>query len=465
MNTRQTAALQLRRDIKGIDRKVPVLNRRRSRYVYLDNAASTPPLKPVLNQMDEFWNWYSGVHRGTGYKSLISSRIYDESHEIIARFVGADLERDTVVLVKNTTEAINKLSFRLQLQPQDIVAVTAMEHHSNELPWRARAQVRYIQVDKDGLLVPDHLEQLFRKYPSRIKLVAVCGASNVTGHINPVHRLARIAHSHGCPILVDGAQLIPHRRFDMKPHSHGDHIDFLAFSGHKVFAPFGAGVLIGPRSAFASGVPDYQGGGTVKLVTSNRIWWADPPDKDEAGVPNVGGAFGLAATLKYLNRLGMDQLGGYEEELTDYALEKLRATRGVKIYGERPRVGVISFNLSDLQHALVGAVMCFEAGIGLRTACFCAQRYVRHLLGLTENDVDPALYESNRLDKIPGMVRISLAPYNTREEIDILVKWLKILNENKYEFRRRYKFSPQFGGYWPVGLDENAYFNLAGVSL
>ena len=209
MNTRQTAALQLRRDIKGIDRKVPVLNQRRSRYVYLDNAASTPPLKPVLNQMDEFWNWYSGVHRGTGYKSLISSRIYDESHEIIARFVGADLERDTVVLVKNTTEAINKLSFRLQLQPQDIVAVTAMEHHSNELPWRARAQVRYIQVDKDGLLVPDHLEQLFRKYPSRIKLVAVCGASNVTGHINPVHRLARIAHSHGCPILVDGAQLIP----------------------------------------------------------------------------------------------------------------------------------------------------------------------------------------------------------------------------------------------------------------
>lgn len=200
-------------------------------------------------------------------------------------------------------------------------------------------------------------------------------------------------------------------------------------------------------------------------MTSNRIWWADPPDKDEAGVPNVGGAFGLAATLKYLNRLGMDQLGGYEEELTDYALEKLRATRGVKIYGERPRVGVISFNLSDLPHALVGAVMCFEAGIGLRTACFCAQRYVRHLLGLTENDVDPALYESNRLDKIPGMVRISLAPYNTREEIDILVKWLKILNENKYEFRRRYKFSPQFGGYWPVGLDENAYFNLAGVSL
>ncbi|NLN88042.1 MAG: aminotransferase class V-fold PLP-dependent enzyme, partial [Syntrophomonadaceae bacterium] len=162
----------------------------------------------------------------------------------------------------------------------------------------------------------------------------------------------------------------------------------------------------------------------------------------------------MAAPLKYLDRLGMDDLGVYEEELTKYSLEKLRSIRGLKVYGAQPRVGVITFNLGDLPHALVGAVMCFEAGIGLRTACFCAQGYVRHLLGLTEKDVDPALYESNRLDKIPGMVRISLAPYNTREEIDVLVKWLKILNENKYEFRRRYSFSPQFGGYWPMGVDE-----------
>ncbi|MEQ8200969.1 MAG: aminotransferase class V-fold PLP-dependent enzyme [Syntrophomonadaceae bacterium] len=465
MNTRPTAALKLRRDIKGIDRKVPVLNGRKSRYIYLDNAASTPPLQTVLNQIDEYWNWYSGVHRGTGYKSLISSKLYDECHATIARFVGADPDHDTVVLVKNTTDAINKLSYRLQLQPQDIVAITAMEHHSNELPWRARAQVRYIRVDENGLLDPDHLEHLFRQFRSRIKLVAVCGASNVTGHINDVHRLARIAHTHGCPILVDGAQLIPHRHFDMKPHSHSDHIDFLAFSSHKIFAPFGIGVLIGPRQTFAAGVPDYQGGGTVKLVTRDRIWWAEPPDKDEAGVPNVGGAFGLAATLKHLDRLGMYDLASYEEDLADYALEQLRAIRGLKIYGAKPRVGVIAFNLADLPHALVGAVMCFEAGIGLRTGCFCAQGYLRHLLGLSENDVDPGLYASNRLDKIPGMVRISLAPYNTREEIDILIKWLKILRDNKLEFRRRYRFSPQLGGYWPIGLDEESYFSLAAISL
>ncbi len=466
MNTMPMPALKLRRDIKGINQKVPLLGGRNSRYVYLDNAASTPPLQTTLRRLDEYWNWYSGVHRGTGYKSLVSSHIYDECHDIIARFVGADPNRDTVILVKNTTDAINKLSYRMQLQSRDIVAVTAMEHHSNELPWRARAQVRYIPVDENGLLQLDQLEHLFRQYPNRIKLVAVCGASNVTGHINDVHRLARIAHSFGCPILVDGAQLIPHRQFDMKPHSHGDHIDYLAFSGHKIFAPFGTGALIGPKRVFEAGTPDYPGGGTVKLVTSDRIWWADPPDKDEAGVPNVGGAYGLAVTLKQLESLGTHELAHHEEKLTDYALEQLRRIRGLKVYGGGPRVGVVTFNLSGLPHALVGAVMCFEAGIGLRTGCFCAQGYVRHMLGLSEGDIDPRYYQSGDVGKIPGMVRISLAPYNTYEEVDLLVKWLKTIRDNKHEFRRRYQYLPDQGGYWPVGLDQKSYGRLPpGLSI
>jgi selenocysteine lyase/cysteine desulfurase len=459
MFTNKPAAMKLRHDIKGIDKKVPVKGNKSRKYTFFDNAASTPPLIPILKEIDDYLSWYSGVHRGTGYKSLISSKIYDDCHEIIGKFVGADLSTDTLVLVKNTTEAINKLAYRLQLKSHDIVLITAMEHHSNELPWRSRAQIRYIDVDKDGILDLNSVEYLFKRYHPQVKLLAVCGASNVTGHVNDVHSLARISHAYGCKIMVDGAQLVPHQRFNMKTHSDSDHIDFLAFSGHKIYAPFGSGVLIGPRETFMSGPPEYQGGGTVKLVHKNEVFWADPPDRDEAGSPNVLGAYGLARTLKYLDKLGMDDLAKHEEELTAYTLAKLRDLNSLTVYGSQPRVGVISFNLKDLHHALVGAILCYEAGIGLRTGCFCAQNYVRHLLGVKENNQHLEHYERNEMDKIPGMVRISLAPYNTRAEVDHLIKWLKYIVDNRYEFKRRYKYSPLHGGFIPVDLLNPEYIN------
>ncbi|MDD3364988.1 MAG: aminotransferase class V-fold PLP-dependent enzyme [Syntrophomonas sp.] len=459
MFTNKPAAMKLRHDIKGIDQKILVKGNKKGKYIYFDNAASTPPLIPILKEVNDYLNWYSGVHRGTGYKSLVSSRIYDECHEIIGKFVGADLSTDTVIFVKNTTEAINKLSYRLQLKSQDIVVISAMEHHSNELPWRARAQVKYANVDNNGTLDLNHMESLLKRYHPQVKLLAVCGASNVTGHVNDVHLLAKMAHAYGCKILVDGAQLVPHQPFNMKAHSDSDHIDFLAFSGHKIYAPFGLGVLIGPRETFMSGAPEYQGGGTIKLVMKNQVFWANPPDKEEAGSPNMVGAFALARTLKYLDKLGMDKLAKHEAELTAYALEKLGDLKFLKVYGSQPRVGVISFNLKDLPHALVGAILCFEAGIGLRTGCFCAQNYVRHLLGVKEDYQQLEFYERNEIDKIPGMVRISLAPYNTREEIDHLIKWLRCIVENRYEFRRRYKFSPVHGGFIPAELIHKGYID------
>jgi cysteine desulfurase / selenocysteine lyase len=445
----KSPAAKLRRDVKGIGQKVPVLGESKRRYTYFDNAASTPPLVPVLKELEDYLSWYSGVHRGTGYKSLLSSHLYDDCHQIIGEFIGADLDQDTVILVKNTTEAINKLSYRLQLHPQDIVLITDMEHHSNELPWRARARVQYIPLDAQGKLDLSSIESVFKRYHPRIKLLAVCGASNVTGHINDVHQMAQIAHAYDCQILVDGAQLIPHQRFDIKAHSHAEHIDFLAFSGHKIYSPFGAGVLIGPRETFMKNSPEYQGGGTVKLVTGNQVFWADLPDKEEAGSPNIVGALVLARTLKYLEKLGMDELARYESELTAYALQRLKSIKEVRLYGTQPRVGVISFNLADLPHALVGAILCYEAGIGLRTGCFCAQNYVRHLLGAQADSKQMELYEQNRTDQIPGMVRISLAPYNTRAEVDHLFKWLTYILDNRFLFRRHYKFSPVHGGFVP----------------
>lgn len=430
---------------------MPITGRKKG-YIYFDNAASTPALIPVLNELNDYLEWYSGVHRGTGFKSLLSSSIYDDCHDIIGQFVGADLSRDTVVMVKNTSEAINKLSYRLQLKPTDIVITTDMEHHSNDLPWRFRARVEYAGINEEGILdINDVKQRLYKNYP-RTKLLAVCGASNVTGHINDVHLLAEMAHEFGCSILVDGAQLVPHQPFAMKAHDDPQHIDYLAFSGHKIYCPFGSGVLIGPKDTFTSGFPEYSGGGTVKLVMQDKIFWAEPPDREEAGSPNVIGTYTLARTLSYLNKLGMENLAEYEEDLGNYALERLGKIKGITIYGSKPRVAVISFNLEGVPHALLGAILCFEAGIGVRTGCFCAQNYVRKLLRLPESEQYLQLFESNRMDKIPGMVRISLAAYNTREEIDELARWLQKIAANPYEYRRRYRYSTAQGSYIPVDM-------------
>lgn len=449
----------LRKNIKGINQKVPVTGGKSVGYIYLDNAASTPALIPVLNEFNDYLEWYSGVHRGTGYKSLISSNIYNQCHNIIGNFVGADPERDAVVVVKNTTEAINKLSYRLQLQPADIVLTTDMEHHSNDLPWRARANVQYAGINEEGELDIDAVRGLLRQSYPRVKLLALCGASNVTGHVNDVHLLAQMAHEYGCKILVDGAQMIPHRRLNMKPHSEPDHIDYIAFSGHKIYAPFGSGVLIGPRETFSGTSPEYQGGGTVKLVMKHKIFWADPPDNEEAGSPNVAGTYALARTLEYLRKLGFEEITEYEQRLTQYAWQKLQALRDVKIYGSQNRIGVISFNLKGISHALVGAVLCFDAGIGIRTGCFCAQNYVRRLLGQEANSDHITLYQEKRMDRIPGMVRISLAGYNTREEVDYLIDWLQKITLNRYEFKRRYRFYPDQGGYLPADLPAQKFIN------
>ncbi len=455
----QPAEVRLRKNIKGIDRKVPVSGRKKVRYIHFDNAASTPALETVFNEMSGFLDWYSGVHRGTGYKSQVSSRIYDDCHDVIGRFVGADLDRDSIIMVKNTTEAINKLSYRLKLQPSEAVITSEMEHHSNDLPWRGRARLLYIGLDSRGKLdIDDAVRCLKKKYP-RTRLLTVCGASNVTGHVNHVHLLAEMAHEYGCRIMVDGAQLIPHQTFNMKPHSDPGHIDFLAFSGHKIFAPFGAGVLIGPREAFRDSAPEYSGGGTVKIVTHNNVYWAEPPDLDEAGSPNVIGTYSLARTLQYLNRLGMNKLQEHEEKLTAYLLEKIKAVPGITVYGDGKRVGVISFNLEGMPHALVGAILCYDAGIGTRTGCFCAQNYVRQLLGLEEKAEHLKLYEENRNDLIPGMVRVSLAAYNTREEVDHLLEWLHKIAKNRNEFKKKYRFAANSGSFIPVDYAAGKFVN------
>lgn len=427
--------------IVGVDTFVPLSNGNKVAYINFDNAATTPPFISVLQDINKFSSWYSSINRGAGYKSQVSSKLYEASRNIILNFVKADLNFDTVIYVKNTTEAINKLANRLcNKNNKSIILSTDMEHHSNDLPWREKYNLDYIMLDEEGRLSLKDLEDKLIKYNGLVKLVTVSGASNVTGFLNPIHEIAKIAHKYNSKILVDGAQLVPHISVNMEPISSQQHIDFLVFSAHKMYAPFGIGVLIGPKDTFNDGEPDYKGGGTVDLVTHESVTWTSPPQKDEAGTPNVMGVVALVAAIKTLNEIGMNNLEAYERDLTKYALSKLKGIKEIELYGSKEdytsRVGIIPFNIKDMHHSMVAEILSLEAGIGVRNGCFCAHPYIQRLLQVSEEDIKKLSSSSDFLR--PGMVRISFGLYNDINEIDYFVNTLKTILKNKDYFKRKY---------------------------
>lgn len=437
--------------IVGLDERVPLLDGRLAPYVSLDNAASTPPLRDVVAAVQGFLPFYASVHRGTGYKSRVSTAAYDEAHRTVARFVGADPDTAAVVFGKNTTEAINKLAHRYPLPDGAVVLTTLMEHHSNDLPWRGRAEVVRAGLLPDGRLDEEHLDSLLARHAGRVALLTVSGASNVTGLVQPVHRLAGKAHAVGARILVDAAQWAPHRPIDVRPPDDPEHLDYVALSAHKMYAPFGTGALVGRADVFLSGAPEYRGGGTVEHVSLDDVTWAGLPDREEAGSPNVLGAVALAAAARTLMGIGLDALDAHERTLTAYALDRLASVPGLRLYGETDplrvadRVGVIPFNLDGIPHGLVAAVLGYEAGIGVRHGCFCAQAYVAHLLGVPD-----AVRRNPPLSgEKPGMVRVSFGAYNTPAEVDTLVEAL--LRVRRGEYRGRYARGAD-GEYRPAGF-------------
>ncbi len=458
---------EIRQRVVGLDVKAPVLDGSRRPYVNFDNAATTPALWDVVETLDLFLPWYSSIHRGTGFKSQLSTQAYDEARAIITRFFGADPSQ-VAIFGKNSSEALNKAARRIPLTTDDVVLVSLMEHHSNDLPWRAQAQVVHINVLPDGQLDLADLRRKFTEYGKRVKLLAITGASNVTGYINPIHELAELAHRHGAQILVDAAQLAPHRAITMLPASDPGHLDFLVASAHKMYAPYGAGVLIGPHALFMQGAPDYSGGGTVEIVTEDDVYWAEPPDRDEAGSPNVVGAVAMAAACKALTEIGMERLAEHEAELTAHTLAELGKIEGIEIYGDRDpahadrRLGVIPFNVRGLSHYLVAAVLNTEYAIGVRNGCFCAHPYILRLL-----DIPDAVAWSWRKQVIggvrahlPGLMRISFGCYNSREEVDWLVSALSNIAcgeiAGDYEqdratgtFQER-RFRPELGQYFKL---------------
>lgn len=428
--------------VAGTDTKVPLEDGRLVTSINFDNAATTPPFLSVLQEIYNFSPLYSSIHRGTGYKSRISSDIFERSRQVVLDFANADAEKYTVIFVKNTTEALNKLSNRLcDDGKKNVVLSTTMEHHSNDLPWRSKYRVDYIDIDKSGRLSLEDLKSKLERYRGNVRLVTVTGASNVTGYINPIHEIASIVHSYGSEICVDGAQLVPHVPFYMQPKGRGEHIDYLAFSAHKMYAPFGTGVLIGLKETFKLGNPDYSGGGTVKIVTPEIVIWEDPPHKDEAGTPNVMGVVALSASIRTLNMIGMQNIKEYEACITQYALDGLRNIPGIVLYGDKSgsygRVGIISFNIDGIYHNQLAKILADETGIAVRNGCFCAQPYIQRLLKISREQLlehinDPGFPR-------PGMVRISFGIYNTVDEIDSLVRILLRITENKEYYIRKYE--------------------------
>ncbi|WP_201259960.1 aminotransferase class V-fold PLP-dependent enzyme [Tissierella sp. P1] len=350
--------------IVGSNSLVRLENGNSVHYINFDNAATTPPFQSVVKEIVEFSSVYSSVHRGTGYKSIVSSMIYDEGREIVLNFVGGNKDYHTVIFLKNTTECINKLSYRLKDTLQDkIVLSTYMEHHSNLLPWKYRYTTDYIQVDSSGRLCLEDLEFKLKLYKGKVGLVAVTGASNVTGYINPIYEIAKLCHKYGAEILVDGAQLIPHSPFDMRPVDSPEHIDYIAFSGHKMYAPFGVGALIAPKKVFEKGFSEQVGGGTVEFVSIKDTIWADPPEKEEAGTPNLMGVVALSTSIKTLQNLNMRKIDEYEKGLTRYALSLIHDIPGLILYDDmnvEEKVSIISFNMEGLKHNELATILARE---------------------------------------------------------------------------------------------------------
>lgn len=452
--------IDMRPRILGLDRAVPLLDGRRVPYVNLDNAASTPPLVDVVRAVEAFMPYYASVHRGTGFKSRLSTVAYDQAHTIIGRFVGADLSTNTVIFGKNTTEAINKLAWRYPLGPDKVVLTTQLEHHSNDLPWRPRANLVHVRALPDGRLDEDDFDRQLARHAGRVALVAVSGASNVSGFLQPIHRLARKAHAAGARILVDAAQLAPHRRVDMRPDDDPEHLDFVTLSAHKMYAPYGTGALIGPKEVFLHEPPEYRGGGTVDVVTLDEVHWAGVPDREEAGSPNVVGAVAMAVAARTLMEVGMDTIAAHEAELVAYTLRRLREVPGIRLYGEtdparaHEKVGVIPFNLEGLSHFLVAAILGYEGGIGVRSGCFCAHPYVVHLLHLEEDDAHAWRDQLLAGDKsnMPGMVRASFGCYNSTDDVDRLVEMLQRIARRDYH--GDYALDSATGEYRPRGFEE-----------
>jgi len=412
----------IRELIWGLDALVKLESGKLTPAINLDNAATTPPFIQVMQEIDKQMKMYGSIGRGKGQKSAHTTDVYVEARETIKDFVGAKDEKYTVFYAANTTDGINKLASALITSKKDMVLTTRMEHHANDLPWRARARVVYAEVDNEGRLKIDDIEHLLRRYRGLIKYVTVTAASNATGYINEVHHIAKLAHRYGAKIIVDGAQIAAHREFSMLGCGQDEDIDFFVFSAHKIYAPYGGGAVIGLKEELDKHVPAFYGGGMVEAVFDRRVCYAPAPDSYEAGSPNYPGLVSMAVAIKTLKSIGFDYIAEHEQQLMHRAITGLREIPEVILYADNDytddRVGIILFNIAGMLGNYVADYLAGRHGIAVRHGAFCAHPYIRRLT-----------QEPECIDCTPptGMVRVSFGIYNNEDDVDALITAVKEL--------------------------------------
>jgi cysteine desulfurase / selenocysteine lyase len=371
--------------------------------VYFDNAATTQKPREVVQSIcDSYYNVNANVHRGIHFLSQQATDQMEAARETVRAFIGAG-STDEIIFTRGTTESLNLLAHSFSaafLKAGDEIIISAMEHHSNIVPWQLEAErvgfdIRVIPVNDDGELMLDEYEKLFSE---KTRLVSVTHVSNVLGTVNPIADMIATAHSHGVPVAVDGAQSVPHIAVDVKALD----ADFFAFSGHKVYGPTGIGVLYGKRE-YLDAMPPYQGGGEmIKHVTFEYTSFNTLPFKFEAGTPDYVGSISLAVALDYVSKIGMKHISEHESDLCSYAMERMREIPGMRFIGNaKHRSGVISFLVGDIHPTDMGTLLD-KLGIAVRTGHHCAEPLMQRF-------------------GIPGTVRASFGLYNTRGEIDTLV--------------------------------------------
>ena len=396
-------------DIEAIRKDFPILSRTvyDRPLVYLDNAATTQKPREVVEAIvNEYYSVNANVHRGVHFLSQQATELHEQARERVARFVGARSSRE-IVFTRGTTESLNLVASSFGegcMKAGDEVILSTMEHHSNIVPWqmlrdRKGIVIKVIPINEAGELDLEAFERLFSP---RTRMVAVTHVSNVLGTVNPVKKLTSIAHAHEVPILVDGAQSVPHFPVDVSDIG----CEFLTFSGHKVYGPTGIGVLYG-REDWLDRMPPYQGGGEmISHVTFAQTTYEQLPYKFEAGTPDYVGSNALAVALDYVSRLGMEHIAAHERELTAYAMERLGAIPGLHIYGQaREKDAVVAFNIEGIHHLDMGTLLD-RLGIAVRTGHHCAQPLMERY-------------------GVEGMVRASFGLYNTCQEIDTLAEGIE----------------------------------------
>ena len=396
-------------DVNAIRRDFPILSTTvyDRPLIYLDNAATTQKPLCVLDAMrHEYLNANANVHRGVHYLSQQATELHEAARETVRRFINAG-KTEEVIFTRGTTESINLVasSFCEEFMKEgDEIIVSVMEHHSNIVPWQLQAArrgvaVRVIPMNDEGEL---DMEAYAGMFTERTKIVSVAHVSNVLGTVNPVREMIRIAHSHGVPVLIDGAQSTPHFRVDVQELD----CDFFAFSGHKIYGPTGIGVLYG-KEEWLDKLPPYQGGGEmIESVSFEKTTFEKLPFKFEAGTPDYIATHGLAVALDYVNDIGLENISSHERELTSYCMEQMRSIDGIALFGtSEHKDAVVSFLVGDIHHLDMGTLLD-RLGIAVRTGHHCAQPVMQRY-------------------GIQGAVRASFAMYNTREEIDALVEGVR----------------------------------------